>query len=398
MRLDAERGRAVILCIASAAIALAGGGGCVRSWMLGPDSGGAGGGIGPGGAAGPGGGAAAGSQGVGGQDAAGGRGGGGFPGSGGLFGSGGHNFSCPNPTRVPYDIPTTEMIFLVGRDASMATKFGDGTRMSATQAAVQAIVASNETAINFGYQDFPSLTGTCSNGDMCCPSNDFPVYPGALTAAAIDHALHQCGLGPPVNACVAQTDSRPVAQALTAAATLFNAQPDVMNDREIVLVVDGPPGCVGQDSSSACLSALMAISTLNNAAVKTYVIGVGETAVDEACLLQIALAGQTSVPLFDAGDQVSLSKALTQIVTAATDSSCTIKLHSKVDPTLISVLLQGREIPFDSSGRDGWSFVAGSSVRIQVHGLACRALQSARSDEVVWSGCPPCGEAFPCPH
>lgn len=406
MRLHAERGRTVILFLASVVLLS---GACAKTWVLDPDSRGGPGGAGArgGGAGTPSGGAAGGggvgAAGGGGQDVGGSRSEGGSTGSGGFFGMGGRGSFCANAGHVAYDIPTTDMVFLVGRDVSMSSKFGDETRMSATQAGLQTVIAPNETAVNFGYQDFPSLNGACSGGTSCCASQDFPVYPGALRSGAIDHALHQCGQGPPGNACVAQADSRPVAQALAAASSLFNSPPDILNDRDVVLMVDGPPGCVGEDPSNACLSALMAVSMLSSASIKTYVIGVGDAAQDEPCLQQIALMGGTSTPLFNTSDPTSLSKALGQIVTSATESSCTIRLHEKVDPSLISVLLQGHEIPYDPSRRDGWSYVAGSSAQIQVYGSSCRDLQGALSAHpgtvlMILSGCPPCGEAFACPH
>lgn len=386
MRLDADQVRArgvsllLFLCAATALAA------CSRTWVLG-------GPLGAGGAGGPG--AAGGGDA---SDAGGGGAGGMAGGMGGLSGQGGRNdmgghgaSSCQNPQYVKFDIPTSDMVFVVGRDQSMSTKFGDTTRMAAVQSAVYQAVFANNTAVNFGYQDFPSIDG-CSDGSMCCPSSDYVVYAQPMSTAAINAALYHCNQSQPGMGCVAQSDSRPVSQTLSMVSGLFDSPPYPTNDRYVVLVTDGAPGCTTEDSSQACMNAQMAVSTLSRAGIKTYVVGVGGDAQDEPCLQQIALMGGTSTPLFDVTDPTSLSKALAQIVDVAASTSCTIELNQKIaDVTLISVFLQGHEICFDPTGRDGWSYAPGSSVRIEMHGSACDSLQTLHArDVMIWSGCSPC--------
>jgi hypothetical protein len=241
-RLDAGRYRLALLVGFAGAMA-SGGASCTKTWMLGGglDAGGAGGGAVLGG------GGASGSSGFFGQ--------GGHGGSG----SGGHGCACTTTGRLHYDIPTSDMIFVVGRNASMSTKFGDnGTRMTAVQAAVHTVTTANQNAVNFGFQDFPSLNG-CSNGSTCCPSADTAAYPSPLNAGAIDQAFRTCGPGPTVVGCVAQNDSRSVAQALSSAGDAFVAPRDIPNDRYVVLITDGAPGCVTDDPQQACSSALKVV-------------------------------------------------------------------------------------------------------------------------------------------
>ncbi|HEY4188565.1 MAG TPA: VWA domain-containing protein [Polyangia bacterium] len=382
-RLDAERYRLALLVFV---LALASGGAsCTKTWVLGGDlgAGGAGGEIAIGG------GGSSGSSGFFGQ---GGKGG---------SGSGGHGCACTTTGRLRYDIPTSDMIFVVGRNQSMSTKFGDnGTRMTAVQSVVHAATTANQDAVNFGFQDFPSLNG-CSNGTTCCPSTDIPVYPSPLNAGAIDGAFRMCGPGPSVNGCVAQNDSRSVAQALSSAGDLFGAPRDIPNDRYVVLITDGPPGCVTDDPQQACSSALKVLSSWAHSSIKTYVIGIGDAAQDQQCLQSIALMGQASTNLFDVADPSSLTKAINQIVDSAAAAACTVELlTSPSDPMLVSVFLQGRELCYDPTGRSGWSYPSyPSPMRIEINGADCAAVQAAPQplDLVVSTGCLSCNTSLSCP-
>jgi len=378
---DKERRHRLVLCF----VLLAGTtGACTKTWMLGAQEG-AGGGAGntlPAGSGGfwfP-------------------NGSGGFPGPGGSHGdTGGHGAACTPSGRVTSDVPTSNMVFLVGRDASMSMKLngsGDSSRMSAIQSQLKSVIMPNQFAVRFGYQGFPSLVG-CQNGMACCVTGteDGNAPPQKGAAFSILPLLTSCPSGPPTNGCTSPNDARPVAQALQTAEGLFGSSPKD-GDRSVVLIVDGAPGCPGDDPGSKCTAEKQWVATLYNEGIRTYVIEIGDAAQADTCLQQIAAAGSSTSP-YAVDDVASLTMALSRVTAPALAAACTVELMPNgYDPTTLSVRLsdhdQDHEIPFDYNGHEGWSF-ANSWTRIKINGSYCDSLKASQTlTPVVLGGCPPC--------
>jgi len=360
------------------AAALASSDGCTRSWDLGGNPT-----DGPVTSDGSSDGQTGGGFGTGGRPGMGGPGGGGRPGSG-----------C-NMDRVPADLHVADVLISVGRDASMSSRFGDTTRMSAVQSAVHQLITTNQKAVNWGYQDVPALTG-CADAACCCVAPS-PINPTPFSFAAADQAAQKC----PGGICTSQGDSRPIAEALSGALSLFNSlsRQGEMTDRYVVLIVDGTPGCVGADAGQACSSAVQATSMLARSSVQTYVVALGDDATKDPCLQMIAIMGGLQPYIFQVSDQSAdpnlLPKTLSLILSLITAPSCTIDLQSPpTDPTKISLYLGGTQIPYDPSNMDGWSFAQQSRVQIKVYGSSCRMVQTHPADIVVDLGCTPCGQHF----
>jgi len=326
-------------------------------------------------------------------------------GTGGVPGFGGHGSGTCSPTKpiLQFTIPATDLVFVVGRNYSMSSKFGDSTRMTAVQMDLHSIVSGNQTPIEFGYESYPSFTG-CSGGGTCCPSSEQTVRAMPFVNNIDDALYAPCdpngsGMG---MGCVAPTDSRAISQAMSwnVIGDLFGPSPDSASQRYAVLIADGPPGCPTEEAGKACGAAQSAVSSLfKNGGIKTFVIGVGEDANNDGCLAQLATMGGTVTP-FDVADSTSLMKALTQIVSMAAVTPCTINLNAPLDdPYLLSIYVQNEEVPLDTAGGNGWNYAPNSWTRIQLHGTACQYLQSFHFQPQIhlWYGCPPCTAANPTP-
>jgi len=314
-------------------------------------------------------------------------------GTGGHGDGGGGRGACTVTTALQFTTPPAELVFVVGRNNSMMSKFGDTTRMTAVQMDVHNVVDSNDSIIDFGYQGFPSFTG-CPTGGTCCSSTDDGLQTGPAAKTSIDQVLyHPCDSSGAGTGCVAQTDSRAVSQALSDVFDLFTSN-DPSSERTVVLILDGPPGCPTEDPGKACGSAQSQANwLLTHLGIKTYVVGVGDQAQGDDCLQQLASQGGTS-NAYSALDPSALMKTLTQIVNVA-GITCTVELKvPPPDPNLVQVLVKGKEVHYDPTGSTGggWSYLSfgGSTVRIELHGSACALLSSPSQLIQVWSGCAPC--------
>jgi len=294
---------------------------------------------------------------------------------------------------------TTDLIFIVGRTMSMGTKIGDTTRISAVQSALRNLIQPNQNAVNFGYAEFPGIGPNCANA-CCVWSNPVPTQPNNWPV--IDDAIRQCDFG---QSCLAQNDARPIAQTLMTVPNAWGTNP---HNPTVVMIVDGPPGCPFEDPSQTCQPALDAVSMLRGLfQSKLYVAALGQEAQTNQCLKNMVgrggnpTTGLIPIPEGFQDPVAALTLAIQPIVMDAAKTSCTIDLRSKPPHTdLVSLWIGPTEVPFDSSGMNGWNFEATSSVGIQVStGYWCQKLRNAkRADVTAKFNCAPCGEVSPCPR
>ena len=286
------------------------------------------------------------------------------------------------------------MIFLVGRNPSMAIPFGsDASRITAVTNAIQYVIdKAFPFAVNYGYAEYPSRTG-CTGSNSCCVSTDGWLRPSNLTSQS--ERMVSCD-GPP-SSCLVANDGRPVAQALGRIPQWLSS---ATNPRYAILFADGSPGCSGENSGDACTQAIAAITSLRQppTGIKpvVVVVALGDDASKNTCLKMMAQEGGyfDMPPPVQAGDGKTLNTVLTQIVAKAALDYCTINLTSAPDPgSTLHIKVWGIEIDRDTSTRDpsqkdGWDFNAAGSSRIQVYGEACELLQSAPRSEIRISSCP----------
>ena len=313
---------------------------------------------------------------------------GGF-GGGPKTGGGGRGVTC-QVQKIMKSTQRAELLFSLGKNASMGTKFGDvgGTRLSVVQQTLQALIEDNQYAVSFGYQEFPSAA-SCGMTDGCCVKPD-PILPSPSNSQgrAIPQAL-SCMPGMPPFAtagCVSQLDTRPIGTALeNAASTIFNTTD--FSDRYVVLIVDGDPNCVAEQS---CDKAISQLRTLGLNHVQTHVVAVGLPAAvpmtqTAPCLANIALQANTNLVM--ATVPMELEQGLASIVSEAASSSCLLRL-APADPNTISLFVQGQEVRRDTPN-GGWDFVPGGPLpKIQVKGVSCSLIQKAQDRDIEVFGCP----------
>lgn len=308
------------------------------------------------------------------------------------------------PTKIPsdfFDLRSSNVIFVLGRNQSMGERFGDTTRMSAVTSMLEKLLMPLKSGLKFGYVESPSIEG-CSSQSMCCATGlERSIWPSLDNwEDGLQRAFARC---PPGSAstqgCVSSSPSRPITQALLTTQGIYSNISS--SSKYAVLVLDGVPGCMGEDPVMACGTAGIQVSQLANSNINTFVVAMGDTSGSYPCLEDLAYRGKMPrpgpSPVYSAQDPTALNGVLNEIIDAVAAPACRIDLDSPVpDATRVSLLAGLDEIPNDSQGKDGWRFVPGSQRSIQIFGKACRTiLQTHAQDITLWSGCPPC-TAAPC--
>lgn len=395
--------------VLAAASLAAGVSSCSRSWEL-PGSGvdaSASGGRGEGGAAAGGMTGVAGAHGTGGFGASHGgfgglrggfgeSGGGGYGGGYGAFGGGllpggtGGESGC---TRLTFKKHTANVIFIVGRNASMAMMLRDApSRLEAVRGAIDAALRM-PAAVAYGYQGFPNLLA-CSNqspccSGLCCSGTYLPPGPN-LTISRFDSELSCMSSGSGSrDTCLATSDARPVEQALE---NVINNLPDSsFIDSFLVLLVDGPPGCSPSAAPSECMDELNTVGGLTWRGTKVYVVPIGDDAITDGCLTKMANVKPGMSFLLTAPDQKTLATQINSIAHTAAQSGCTLDLVDLVTPppeNTVHIKVAATDLPHDPlKMMNGWAFTTPTSTRIKVYGDACTMLLEAGSDVEV-RACP----------
>jgi hypothetical protein len=290
----------------------------------------------------------------------------------------------------PLDITmrTPDIIVSVDRSSSMQAWFGSGTRLQVIQQEVNALVAKYRVA-RFGYEEFPSTTSMCSNGQGCCAGD--VALPNYNNGKAIDRVIHACdGNGPGCD-----QPERPIADALAKCsstfATLFSTSDT--GHRYVLLLTSGDPTCAGANAmTTACDDSVAQVTLLSRANINTAIFGVGDGATGSACLDQLALYGGLDnggpSPLYHlAKTPDDLSSALDPVVETIAEEACKIDVRSPpADPKKVELLFDGVPVPNDAV--DGWTFDPDTTVTLTVHGSYCRTLvQNANKVDLI-AGCP----------
>jgi hypothetical protein len=312
----------------------------------------------------------------GGMTGAAGRGGlGAFGGTAFPFGTGGGS-GC-FPTEKHFDNHTANVMFVVGRDSDMSTKFGDSSRMNAVRDTLLQTVSDNQRIVGFGYQDFPMLAG-CSGQTQCCSPNSFS-FPYQWTSSNPSQApllkfmteFGPCaGVGPGDSCFATTTDARPAFAALSNVRGNLLSQPPLF----VVLLLDGPPSCPSETAAKSCTDAQGELSKLTNTlGAVVSVIAIGQDAIDDPCL-----KGMSAQP---AADPKALSQVLTNIASEAASNWCTLEFDERPSDDLQIWVSGDRMIRRDPI--DGWAFTSPTSKRIRVNGASCKMVQDAARDVTV---------------
>jgi hypothetical protein len=255
---------------------------------------------------------------------------------------------------------------------------GANSKWSQITAALNMVVASTQSSINWGLKFF-------SDNDACDASGAPVVGVAAMNATAIAKAINATGPG----------GNTPTRDAITYGVSYLASLTDT-NPKYLLLATDGLPNCpmgcsrMSNPSSSCTMTdnpsedkaAEQAVAMALQQGFKTFVIGIGNVSSAVNTLNQLAMNGgeaQTSgaTSYFAATDPTALESALTTIVGVV--ASCEISLAGA--PTgfsNVAVSAQttaGTTIQIASDPTNGWSY-GPNNQSIILNGTSCTNLKN----------------------
>jgi hypothetical protein len=276
--------------------------------------------------------------------------------------------------------------------------------------------------VNYGATIFPGLAGVtgCEAGDDL-----MKVAPGDPPSFAREQEL-----GPRLKDLLGRLSIADVDGGTPAAATLtksLQTLSQLKGDTYVILVTDGAPNCNEELScqAGACIpniegltaggldcstgvnccaptdenpyanlscvdedASLQAVQALNDAGIKTFVVGMPGSEPYEHLLDALADLGGTaragSPKYYSVADTQALEQAL-KAIAASVAISCQIPLdYEPPDPELVNVYFDGKVVPYDAAG--GWEWTDDGQVAIR--GEACDQLSAGDVLEVqILAGC-----------
>jgi hypothetical protein len=286
---------------------------------------------------------------------------------------------------IPITMRSPYIIASVDRSADMQMAFSTGaTRLEVAQQQVQ-VLTMKYPIVKWGYEEFPSITGTCAAGQGCCAGDVVP--PGYNSGKSIRSAIHACDASGP--GC--KQAQRPTADALSKCYDAFKMvyNQDEPNDhRYVLLLTSGDPTCMSTPPSMSmpCPDAVAAAMKLSNTFSNTAVFAIGDTAIASACLDMVASYG--GLDGHAAKTPNDLAVELDSFVESKAEEACTFDVHAPpADPRSVQLLFDGAPIPTD--GNEGWTFDQSSNISLTVHGSFCRSLLQGNVSVHLVAGCMP---------
>ena len=253
-------------------------------------------------------------------------------------------------------------------DASCMRNCGADSRWNQVTAALNQVVTSTDTMVNWGLKFFGS-----SNSCTVTANPEVPI--GPMNGAAIVAAIGRTNTGSPT----------PTRNGLKAAAAYMATLTDT-NPKYLLLATDGEPTCnpdvpANMMNSSDAAGAQQAVSDAFTMGFKTFVVGIGDT-MGAATLDQMAINGgmpQTgaATSFYQVTDTASLVAALQTILGRV--GSCQFNIgmapNSMTSNDLIDVFGDGMGIKQDTTHTDGWDYSNPEHTAIEVFGPRCDAVK-----------------------
>jgi hypothetical protein len=303
-----------------------------------------------------------------------------------------------------------EIILVVDRSGSMGDTGADGVvKWVAMRNSMRTVLPRVQATVSMGLLAYPRVqaAGPQPLSVACGLPNAVDVAPAFNNSAAVLAVLTNTNPG----------GATPTNDALTAAAAYFDATPDEVGRRFLVLATDGGPNCnaaldgrtcrcVGTGcndardptASASCLDDARTIATLRAVAargVPTFVIGLPGAENFADVLNAMAVAGgrprEATPRYYTAANATQLTTAISTITSGITD--CRFELaEAPPDPDEVDVRLGGTRLGRDVRHANGWDWDPDSMHRaIVFYGATCDRVRGARGGEqlVAAFGCPP---------
>ena len=259
-------------------------------------------------------------------------------------------------------------------DASCMRNCGVNSRWNQVTAALNQVVTTTDTMVNWGLKFFGS-------GSSCAVTADPEVAIGPMNGAAIMASIGRTTTGSPT----------PTRNGVNAGAAYLATLTDT-NPKYLLLATDGEPTCNPDLPASMnmpdSLGAQQAVLDAFNAGFKTIVVGIGDT-MGAATLDQMAINGgmpQTgaATSFYQVTDTASLVAALQTILGRV--GSCQFEIgaapNSMTSNDFIDVFGDGTTIPRDITHVDGWDYSNATHTAIEVYGPRCDAIKGGTTMNV----------------
>jgi hypothetical protein len=285
------------------------------------------------------------------------------------------------------------IMLVLDRSGSMNDVFSEGeTRWEVLRSALSSTLPPVNSSMEIGALLFPSASSG-SGGSSCTVAGTASLTPATEHVPALIALLQATSPG----------GETPTFDALGVAAGLLLDLRAATTARAIVLATDGAPNCnasldpqtctcssTGQTCRSAdqCLDnvrTVQSIATYEAQGLPTYVIGIQSTADTEftEVLNAMALAGGrpqmgAATSYYAASSELDLDSALVAIRDQV--GACTFLTTSVPSGEgSITVTIGGVVVPYDPSGKTGWSWGDESNGQIVLAGTTCTAFAANAS-------------------
>ncbi|HEY4183134.1 MAG TPA: vWA domain-containing protein [Kofleriaceae bacterium] len=272
-----------------------------------------------------------------------------------------------------------DMLVVLDRSGSMLNNAGGAQKWASMKTALTSVVTGHQDEIKFGLLEFPS-DGNC--GAKATPD----VGIGLNTGAGFTQFFANNTPGP--------NENTPAYLALAGALTYFNQIPVNPAGRYVVFATDGLPNCLnGVAGNTSINETIAAVQNLNNAGIKTYVLGFGSLDATATSTLNSAadaggLPRSGATHYYEAQNQTQLDSVLQTIAGGIIQPSCSFALQSlPPEPDNVTVLINGSPVPRSGSHANGWDYSPNAQT-ITFFGSYCTMIENGASTDVSFSyGC-----------
>jgi hypothetical protein len=252
---------------------------------------------------------------------------------------------------------------------------GADSRWSQVTAALNQVVTSTDTMVNWGLKFFGS-----SNSCTVTAAPEVPV--GPMNGPAIVAAIGRTTTGSPT----------PTRNGMNAAAAYMATLTDT-NPKYLLLATDGEPTCnpdlpASMMNTADSAGAQQAVTDALNMGFKTIVVGIGNT-MGAATLDQMAINGGmpqagAATQFYQVSDTASLVAALQTILGRV--GSCQFNIgmapNTMTSNDFIDVFGDGTPITRDPTHTDGWDYSNAAHTAIEVFGPRCDAVKAGTTMNV----------------
>jgi hypothetical protein len=251
------------------------------------------------------------------------------------------------------------------------------TRWDAVVGGLTQVITATDAAVSWGLKFFPEGEGSECSATSVTDMVPAPIMPG--NAATVN------GL---ITTTMALGNGTPTGDAIKKATAYLQGRN--VGNQFIVLATDGQPSCPS-GSDAALQYAVDAITAAKAAGFPTYVIGVVDPVADKSTpprLNAMAEAGGTSRtdnPIGDKFYQAYSQDELTNALKAVTGqvASCVFEFEKKPpDESNIAVKINGQRVAQDMTKAQGWDYVDGQYMALELHGDACQEVKDATENKV----------------